>query len=250
MATKVTASKPITKARSRVPAVVAKQIVAAPKPANDKGLLTLARDLRSWTGFVLGLANTAADMSFRVASSRLTKPSHKAAVDKAGSLFRSLREGAGLTLQDLGQAIDLKDVSLLEAVEVGKVGLPFEIILRLAGVLGRNDPIPIAMKLTRAYNPKLWATLESLGIGRLAVQAGREREFANLYRASDAARQLNDEEFAAALKFVRASFEAALTFRAESVSTGRAAKAGKAGKTETPANAARAGDGASDDAAM
>lgn len=115
-------------------------------------------------------------------------------------------------------------------MEVGKVGLPFEIILRLAGVLGRNDPIPIAMKLTRTYNPKLWATLESLGIGRLAVQAGREREFANLYRASDAARQLNDEEFAAALKFVRASFEAALTFRAESGSVGKAAKAGKATK--------------------
>jgi hypothetical protein len=71
------------------------------------------------------------------------------------------------------------------------------------------------MKLTRTYNPKLWATLEGLGIGRLAVQAGREREFANIYRASDAARGLNDEEFAAALKFVRASFEAALVFRAE-----------------------------------
>ena len=194
------------------------------KPAGDKGLMSLARDLRSWTGFVLGIANTAADLSFRVASSRLTKPSHKAAVDKAGSLFRSLREGAGLTLQDLGNAIDLKDVSLLEEVEGGKVGLPFEIILRLAGVLGRNDPIPIAMKLTRSYNPKLWATLESLGIGRLAVQAGREREFANLYRASDAARELSDEEFAAALKFVRASFEAALTFRAETVTGARAGK--------------------------
>jgi hypothetical protein len=81
------------------------------------------------------------------------------------------------------------------------------------------------MKLTRTYNPKLWATLESLGVGRLAVQAGREREFANIYRASDAARQLSDEEFAAALKFVRASFESALVFRAEVVG-----KAGKAAK--------------------
>jgi len=185
-------------------------------PANDnKGLLNLARDLRSWTDFVLGIANTAADLSFRVASSRLTNPSHKAAVEKAGGLFRNLREGAGLTLADLGRAINLKDVTLLEQVEGGKVGLPFEIILRLAGVLGRNDPIPVAMKLTRTYNPKLWATLEGLGVGRLAVQAGREREFANIYRGSDAARQLSDEEFAAALKFVRASFEAALVFRAE-----------------------------------
>jgi len=185
-------------------------------PAGDKGLLSLARDLRSWTDFVLGIANTAADLSFRVASARLTKPSHKAAVEKAGGLFRDLREGAGLTLNDLGRAINLKDVSLLEQVEGGKVGLPFEIILRLAGVLGRNDPIPVAMKLTRTYNPKLWATLESLGVGRLAVQAGREREFANIYRSSDAARGLSDAEFAAALKFVSASFDAALAFRAES----------------------------------
>jgi transcriptional regulator with XRE-family HTH domain len=204
-----------TATRKRPPAKKSTARAVAVPIDKDKGLLTLARDLRSWTDFVLGIANTAADLSFRVATSRLSKPSHKAAVEKAESLFRSLREGAGLTLQDLGRAINLKDVSLLEQVEVGKVGLPFEIILRLASVLGRNDPIPVAMKLTRTYNPKLWATLEGLGIGRLAVQAGREREFANIYRASDAARGLNDEEFAAALKFVRASFEAALVFRAE-----------------------------------
>jgi transcriptional regulator with XRE-family HTH domain len=215
MATPAKKRTPAKKATSR--AVTPLPTLATPLalPTGDKGLLTLARDLRSWTDFVLGIANTAADLSFRVATSRLTKPSHKAAVEKAGGLFRDLREGAGLTLGDLGRAINLKDVSLLEQVEGGKVGLPFEIILRLAGVLGRNDPIPVVMKLTRTYNPKLWATLESLGIGRLAVQAGREREFANIYRSSDAARKLSDEEFAAALKFVRASFEAALVFRDE-----------------------------------
>jgi transcriptional regulator with XRE-family HTH domain len=201
-----------TPSRTRSPAAIE---TAVALPASNKGLVTLARDLRSWTDFVLGIANTAADLSFRVATSRLKNPSHKAAVEKAGGVFRDLRESAGLTLADLGRAINLKDVSVLEQVEGGKVGLPFEIILRLAGVLGRNDPIPVAMKLTRTYNPKLWATLEGLGIGKLAVQAGREREFANLYRASDAARQLNDDEFAAALTFVRASFEAALVFRAE-----------------------------------
>ncbi|HKX40139.1 MAG TPA: helix-turn-helix transcriptional regulator [Burkholderiaceae bacterium] len=208
-----------TAAKKRAPAKKKASNASAPAvavlPGGDKGLMTLARDLRSWTDFVLGIANTAADLSFRVATARLKNPVHKAAVEKAGGLFRDLREGAGLTLADLGRAINLKDVSLLEQVEGGKVGLPFEIILRLAGVLGRNDPIPVAMKLTRTYNPKLWATLESLGIGRLAVQAGREREFANIYRASDAARDLSDEEFAAALKFVRASFESALVFRAE-----------------------------------
>ncbi len=216
MASTAPATKKRTRAKQATTRITPLPVVPA-APTNDKKLVTLARDLRSWTDFVLGIANTAADLSFRVATARLKNPAHRAAVEKAGSMFRDLREGAGLTLADLGRAINLKDVSLLEQVESGKVGLPFEIILRLAGVLGRNDPIPVVMKLTRTYNPKLWTTLETLGLGKLAVQAGREREFANLYRASDAARQLNDEEFAAALTFVRASFEAALAFRAETV---------------------------------
>mgnify|MGYP003435487591 CR=1 FL=1 len=56
-------------------------------------------------------------------------------------------------------------------------------------------------------------TLENLWIGRFAVQAGREREFANIYRGSDAARRLSDVEFAAVLSFTRAAFEMALAFR-------------------------------------
>lgn len=50
------------------------------------------------------------------------------------------------------------------------------------------------------------------GILRPAVQTGRERNFAYLYRASDAVRQLNDAGFRAALKFMRASFEFACCF--------------------------------------
>lgn len=197
----------------------------------DKGIQALARDLRSWTGFVLGLtgsaatgvAGAAADLSFKLVKSRLPVAQQEA-VEKASGLFRELRDAAGLTLGELGQAINLKDASLLEAVEGGKVGLPFEVILRLAAVLGRKDPIPVVMKLTRAYNPKLWKTLEDLGVGRLAVQAGRERELANVYRSRDAARQLSDEEFAAVLGFVSSAFDTAMAFRAERLA-GKAADA-------------------------
>ncbi len=96
--------------------------------------------------------------------------------------------------------------------ERGATALPFELVLRLAGVLGRRDPIAFVMKLTRSYNPELWRALEDMGIGRLVVQAGREREFANLYRAHDAARKLDDEEFAAVLAFMNAALEMALAF--------------------------------------
>ncbi len=69
------------------------------------------------------------------------------------------------------------------------------------------------MKMTRAYSPELWKTLEGLGVGRLMVQVGREREFANLYRAHDAARQLSDAEFASLLSFLDAAVKMALGFR-------------------------------------
>ena len=175
--------------------------------------------MRSWTDSVLGVAGAAADVTLGAAKMMLPKPGQRAALEKTGAVLRRLRETAGMSVAEVGSAIDLKDPTLLELVENGKVALPFEIILRLASVLGRNDPISFVMRFTRSYNPDVWKTLESLGIGRLAVQAGREREFANLYRASDAARRLSDEEFAEVLKFTQAAFAMAVAFRA-----GRAAR--------------------------
>jgi len=163
---------------------------------------------------VLGIAGAAADASFHAAKAMLVKPEQRAALEKAGSVLRGMREAAGLSVKEVGDAIDLSDPALLDLVENGKVALPFEIILRLASVLGRNDPISFVMRFTRSYNPDVWKTLEGLGIGRFAVQAGREREFANIYRASDAARAMSDDEFAAMLAFTRAAFDLAMAFRA------------------------------------
>jgi transcriptional regulator with XRE-family HTH domain len=182
-------------------------------PVEEPGLLNFAQQVRSWADSVLGIAGAAADVSIGAAKAILVKPEQRAALEKAGAVLRAMREAAGLSLKEVGEAIDLKDPTLLDLVENGKVALPFEIILRLASVLGRNDPISFVMRFTRSYNPEVWRTLENLGVGRFAVQAGREREFANIYRGSDAARRLSDEEFAAVLTFVRAAFELALAFR-------------------------------------
>ena len=83
------------------------------------------------------------------------RPGPKAAVAKASALLRDAREAAGLTLDDLGAALDLKDPSFMALVESGKVGLPFEMILRMATLLGRNDPITFVLQLTRSYNPRV-----------------------------------------------------------------------------------------------
>jgi len=132
---------------------------------------------------------------------------------RTGATLRRLRQATGLTITEVGTAINLKDPSLIEAWENGRIAVPFEIILRLAAVLGRNDPVGFVMKFTRSSNPDLWRSLENLGVGRLLVQSAREREFANIYRADDEARKLSDKEFAAVLAFTRAAFEMAMAFR-------------------------------------
>lgn len=178
-----------------------------------KSSIPLARELRWWADSMMGLASSAADMSMNVARMTLRKPSHRAALERAGAMLKGFREAAGMSLREVGAAIDLKDPALLEAAEGGKISLPFEVILRLAAVLGRKDPLSFVMKLTRTQSPDLWATLESLGVGKLVVQAGREREFANIYRGDDRARKLSDEEFAKVLVFVRAAFDLAISLR-------------------------------------
>lgn len=173
--------------------------------------LPLAKELRWWAESVMGVASTAADLSMNVARLTLRRPAQRAALERAGAMLRDFREAAGMSLRDVGAAIDLGDPALLEAAEGGRIGLPFEIILRLAAVLGRNDPVSFVMKLTRAQNPSLWKTLERLGVGRLVVQVGREREFANVYRANNEVRRLTDAEFAEVLAFVQAAFDMAMS---------------------------------------
>ena len=185
----------------------------AARKSADLPLAGVARQVRSWTDSVLGIAGAAADVSIEAAKAILVKPEQRAALEKTGAVLRGMREAAGLSVKEISEAVDLKDPTLIDLVENGKVALPFEIILRLASVLGRNDPISFVMRFTRSYNPDVWHTLENLGIGRFAVQAGREREFANIYRGSDAARRLSDNEFVAVLAFVRAAFDLALAFR-------------------------------------
>jgi transcriptional regulator with XRE-family HTH domain len=131
---------------------------------------------------------------------------------ETGAYVRELRELAGLTRAELAQALELRDVSLLEAVESGAATLSFELILRLAAILARHDPVPFVSKLARTYNPMLWDLLRDWGVGRLPLQLEREREFVNVLRSRDDARGLSDEDFAAALAFVDAAFALALRF--------------------------------------
>jgi len=185
---------------------------ATAPPTSDLPLVSLARQVRSWADTLLSVAGSATDMGMSLVQSRVKDPKKKAAVAKAGSQLRKWREAAGLTARELADAVGLGDTQLIEQAEGGLAALPFDVVLRLAGVLGRRDPITVVMALTRQYNPELWKSLESMGVGRLVVQGSRERELANVYRASDAARKLDDERFARVLQFTKSAFDMAVAF--------------------------------------
>lgn len=157
-----------------------------------------------------GQALAAASEVVRAVLPSMAEP---AAWGKTGAAIRAMREAAGLTIAEVGAAIDLKDPSLIEALENGRIALSFELILRLAAVFGRSDPIGFIMTFTRSSNPDLWKSLEALGVGKLVLQSVREHQFVNVYRSNDDARGLNDEEFVEILSFTQAAFEMAMALR-------------------------------------
>lgn len=157
---------------------------------------------------------------------------------ESGAYLKDLRELAGLTQAELADALHMSDQSLLAAVEKGTATLSFELILRLAALLARHDPVPFIIKFTRTYNPEIWAILEKWGVGRIPVHFERERQFVNVYRAHDAARKLTDKDFDQVLQFTRSAFEMALHFVSEQQH--RDVRASRDGKSkERPARSSR-----------
>jgi transcriptional regulator with XRE-family HTH domain len=183
--------------------------------SEDESLtLRLARLPFGLTKEALRMAGKAGTASFKVGRAML-QPERLEMMAEAGRSLRDMREVAGLTLMELAEAIDLEDKSLLEAVERGTATLSFDLILRLAAVLARHDPVPFVMRLTRTYNPSIWKILNDWGVGRVSLQYERERQFINIFRRRDAARKLSDEGFDKVLEFTQSAFEMALHFIAE-----------------------------------
>lgn len=167
------------------------------------------------TNSALKLAKKTTDTSYKVGKAIIQSQDQLKLMVAAGESLRDLREVAGLTANELSDAINLKDKTLIEAVENGTATLSFELILRLSALLARNDPIPFVLKYTRTYSPDTWKLLDDWGAGRLPLQYERERKFINIFRSKDAARALSDEGFNKVLEFTREAFNMALHFVAE-----------------------------------
>jgi transcriptional regulator with XRE-family HTH domain len=188
---------------------------SAPRPLATR-LFEVADGL---TGEVSSLiqrvAIEAAGASIDLGRAVLGVPDNPGLAKEAGAYLRELREVAGLTRDELSAAISLEDRALLEAVEEGTATLSFELVLRLAAIVARHDPVPFVMRFARTYSPEVWTRLEGLGPGRWPLQVERERRFVNIIRGSDAARGLSEEGFERLLAFTREAFELGLQYAEE-----------------------------------
>ena len=180
-------------------------------PKDERSIVKM---LLNMTSTAMKLVSKGAMVSEMVGKTVLSSPEQVKMISDAGAYLRDLREVAGLTRKDVTRTIQLTDESLLAAVENGAATLSFELILRMAALLARHDPIPFIIKMTRTYNPEVWEILEKWGMGRLPLHLEREREFINIYRGHDRARKLSDEDFQRVLAFTRSAFEMALDFSA------------------------------------
>lgn len=167
------------------------------------------------TSSAFKIAKKTSDTSYKVGKAIIQSQDQLKLMVAAGQSLKDMREVAGLTVNELSEAISLKDQSILEAVENGTATLSFELILRLSALLARNDPIPFILKYSRTYSPETWKLLHDWGAGRLPLQYQREREFINIYRSQDQARQLSDEGFNKVLEFTRQAFNMSLHFASE-----------------------------------
>lgn len=143
------------------------------------------------------------------------KPDKLQMLADAGAYLKDARKLAGLTVEELGSAMDIKDKSVLQAVESGTATLSFDLILRMASLLARHDPLPFVMQMARAHNPGAWSVLDQWGLGRASRQFERERRFVNILRKHDEVRDLSDEEFERVRAFTEEAFTMALAFRSE-----------------------------------
>ena len=157
------------------------------------------------------------DVSKSISLAFLKDPKKRKIMEEAGAILQDMRETAGVSLSEVGERLGIESSSVVEAAEEGKSLLPFDLILRLAGLLARHDPVPFVMRLTKIYYPSTYQALEFIGLSSIYSAVEREKRFINIYRGSDDddVRNLSDEEFDNVLEFTKSAFEMGVQFIAE-----------------------------------
>jgi transcriptional regulator with XRE-family HTH domain len=205
-------ARPSASRKASAPGKSSKSDTSAAAPASSGGLSlekaagALFGQLKGYTDMVAGglmdvarvgsaIPMMASDNWLKDLYSKAISPERLSAMADAGNFLRDAREVAGLNLQELATALGLSDTELLEEVEQGRATLPFDMILRVAALIARHDPIPFILNFLRTYNPALEKRLDYWGITALPKQYERERRFVNLVRQHDVLREMSDAEF-------------------------------------------------------
>lgn len=144
---------------------------------------------------------------------KLLSEEQRAWMVRAGEAIQDARQTAGLSRDDLARSLDMEDKTVLQAMEQGSATVSFDMILRMTSLLARNDPIPFLVALVRGFNPRLWALAEDWGVGRLPTLVERDRQWMNIYRGNDAARQLPEADFDEVMAFCERALTMAVQFR-------------------------------------
>lgn len=144
---------------------------------------------------------------------KLLSEEQRAWMVRAGEAIQDARQTAGLSREELARSLDLEDKTVLQAMEQGSAAVSFDMILRLTSLLARNDPIPFLVALVRGFNPRLWALAEDWGVGRLPTLVERDRQWMNIYRGNEAARQLPEADFKEVMAFCEHALTMAVQFR-------------------------------------
>ena len=85
---------------------VAAEAADAPDGA-ESALVGVARQVRSWSDSVLGIAGAAADVSIGAAKALLVRPEQRVALEKAGNVLRGMREAAGMSVRTFQRIISI-----------------------------------------------------------------------------------------------------------------------------------------------
>lgn len=179
----------------------------------DRGVSkTLENIFKNFPGLATQTLAKAAGQSSNFFEMFLKAPEYMEQAGKAGRYLKDLREVAGLTLEDLGKAIEYENLDLLKAIEEGRSPITLDILFRLASFYSRNDPITFMMDFSKAYAPWLWQMLRFTGLEKLLITLERELKFINIYRAKDNARHLNNRDYERVLAFTQQAFDSAVDF--------------------------------------
>ena len=138
--------------------------ILEPYPAEERSIV---RMLFGMTSAAMTFISKGGRITGKIGEALASSPEQEKMIREAGSYLKDLREVAGLTMRDVSHNLKLADESLVAAVENGTATLSFELILRMAALLARHDPVPFILRMHTNVQPAGVESPGRMGLGKL-----------------------------------------------------------------------------------